>query len=222
MSEQVITVQRREQTGINASRRVRSAGLIPAVVYGAGRDSVSISVDRKTVLELLRKEGSDNAVFLLKLEDTGKERHAMIRDLQVNPTTREIVHIDFLRLVMDQPVRVTVAVELIGTPLGVKQDDGVLDFVTRELEVECLPGDIPQKIEADVSGLHIGQHLEASQLDLPAKVQLLDEATRVIASVTAPRRIEEAEEEDEFLLEAESAEPEVIGRGKEGAEEEEG
>ena len=222
MSEQVITVHRREQTGVNASRRVRSAGAIPAVVYGAGRDSVSISVDRKTVLELLRKEGSDNAVFLLKLEDTGKERHAMIRDMQVNPTTREIVHIDFLRLVMDQPVRVTVQVELIGTPVGVKQEDGVLDFVTRELEVECLPGDIPQKIEADVSGLHIGQHLEASQLDLPAKVTLLDDATRVIASVTAPRRVEEAEEEEEFLLEAESAEPEVIGRGKEGEEEEEG
>lgn len=220
MSEQVITVHRREQTGVNASRRVRSVGSIPAVVYGAGRDSVSISVDRKTVLELLRKEGSDNAVFLLKLEDTGKERHAMIRDMQVNPTTREIVHIDFLRLVMDQPVRVTVQVELAGTPLGVKQEDGVLDFVTRELEVECLPGDIPQKIEADVSGLHIGQHLEASQLDLPAKVTLLDDATRVIASVTAPRRVEEVAEEDEFLLEAESAEPEVIGRGKEEEDEE--
>lgn len=220
MSEQVITVHRREQTGVNASRRVRSVGSIPAVVYGAGRDSVSISVDRKTVLELLRKEGSDNAVFLLKLEDTGKERHAMIRDMQVNPTTREIVHIDFLRLVMDQPVRVTVQVELVGTPLGVKQEDGVLDFVTRELEVECLPGDIPQKIEADVSGLHIGQHLEASQLDLPAKVTLLDDATRVIASVTAPRRVEEVAEEDEFLLEAESAEPEVIGRGKEEEDEE--
>ena len=167
-------------------------------------------------------EGCKTFIEQLKLEDTGKERHAMIRDMQVNPTTREIVHIDFLRLVMDQPVRVTVSVELVGTPLGVKQEDGVLDFVTRELEVECLPGDIPQKIEADVSGLHIGQHLEASQLDLPAKVTLLDDATRVIASVTAPRRIEEVEEEEEFLLEAESAEPEVIGRGKEGEEEEEG
>jgi large subunit ribosomal protein L25 len=115
---------------------------------------------------------------------------------------------------MDEVVRVNVQVELTGEPEGVKTHGGVLDFVTREISVECLPGAIPQQIVLDVSELEIGDHREASDLDLPKGVELLEEADRVIVSIAAPRLEEEEEEEDDLLLETPSAEPEVIGRSK--------
>lgn len=219
MSEdQVIVVRKREETGTGVSRRYRAEGQIPAVVYGAQRDSIPITVERRSVLRLLRQGGGDNAIFLLRMDGTDQERHAMIRDMQVNPTSREIVHIDFLRLLMDQKIKVMVPIELMGIPLGVKDDGGVLDHVTREVELECLPGDIPQQLEVDVSELHIGQHVEVKDLDVPDNVTLLEEEGRVVASVGAPRELEEIEEEEDLLLEAEAEEPEVIGRGKEDEE----
>jgi large subunit ribosomal protein L25 len=222
-NEPVIVVSERTATGVNASRRVRAEGKIPAVVYGAGKGSLAISVDRRSVLNFLRKEaGGENAIFLLRLEGTDQERHAMIKEMQVNPQTREIVHLDFVRLVMDEKLRVTVPIELVGTPVGVKNDGGVLDFVTREVEVECLPANIPPHLEADVSALHIGDHVEASAIELPENVVLIEDQDRVIASVGAPRRIEEESEEgDDFLLEATPDEPEVIGKGGDGESEDE-
>lgn len=218
MNDQVIVVRKREETGTGASRRYRAAGRIPAVVYGAKKDSIPISVDRSSVLNLLRQGGGDNAIFLLKMEGTEKERHAMIRDMEIHSTRREILHIDFLRLLMDQVIRVMVPVELVGIPLGVQNDGGVLDHVTREVELECLPGDIPQQLEVDVSELYIGQHVEVRDLQVPDNVTLLEEEGRVVAAVGAPRELEEIEEEEELLLEAEAEEPEVIGRGKEEEE----
>jgi large subunit ribosomal protein L25 len=214
MSEATIEVQPREQTGTGPNRRLRAAGWIPAVVYGAGKDPVAIKVERTTFLNLLRETGSENAVFLLELAGTGKQRHALVREIDSDPITRRIKHIDFLRVLMDEVVRVSVQIELVGVPEGVKTHDGVLDFVTREVSVECLPGAIPQQFELDVSELEIGDHREASDLDLPKGVELLEEADRVIVSIAAPRLEEEEEEEDELLLEAASAEPELIGRGK--------
>ena len=222
VSEQTITVEQRELTGGGVSRKLAHRGQIAAVVYGAGKDSVPIQVDRKTVLELLKGSGSENAVFLLKMAGTKKERHAMIRDMQVDPVSRQILHIDFQRVLMDQAIRVQVPVELVGTPDGVRNEGGVLDFVTREVEVECLPGDIPRSLSVDISHLHIGQHVEVHELEVPESVTVLEEPDRTLAAVGAPREIEEPEEEleEELLLEAEAEEPEVIGRGKEEAEEE--
>jgi large subunit ribosomal protein L25 len=136
MSELTLEVQKRESKGKNSNRQLRAQGRIPAVLYGGGRESVPLEVDRKTVLELLKKAGSENAVFLLKLGETGKERHAMIRDLQIDPLQRHIVHIDFQRIEMSQKVRVEVHVEVEGLPYGVKNEAGILDFVTRSLHVE--------------------------------------------------------------------------------------
>lgn len=221
MSDQVIEVRKREETGTGPSRRYRAAGRIPAVVYGAKQESVPITVDRRSVLNLLRRAEGENVIFLLKMEGTDQERHAMIRDMEINATSREILHIDFLRLLMDQVIRVMVPVELVGIPLGVQNDGGVLDHVTREVEVECLPGDIPQQLEVDVSELYIGQHVEVRDLQVPDNVTVHEEEGRVVAAVGAPREIEEPEEEEELLLEAEAEEPEVIGRGKEEEEGEE-
>lgn len=220
MSEMTIEVQERAGIGKGSNRKLRAAGKIPAVVYGGGKNPVPIEVDRRELRDLLRKSSSENAVFLLKLGDTGKSRHTMIRDLQVDPVSREIIHVDFQRVNMSEKVRVAVAVELTGTPAGVKNEGGVLDFVTREVEVECLPSDIPPHLTVDVSALNIGQHVEVSDLQLPSSVTMLEDEDRVIASVGHPRVIE-VEETEEELLEAEMLEPEVIGRGKEGEEGEE-
>lgn len=208
MSELKIEVQPREQTGKNANRRVRARGKIPAVVYGGGKESVAIEVDRKTFVETMRPEVGENPIFLLRLGD--KERHAMIRDIQMDPVSRMVIHIDFQRILMDQKVRVAVAVELTGTAQGVKEG-GLLDFVTREVHVECLPGEIPKSIEHDVSSLQIGEHIEAKALRLPQGITLLDEPERVIASL-GHARTEAAEAE--AAAEAERSEPEVIKRTK--------
>ncbi len=208
MSEISIEVQPRAKFGTNNNRRLRQGGQIPAIVYGAGKDSVPIHVDRKRLTELLRKSGGDNAVFLLKLSDTGKERHAMIRDMQVHPITREIVHLDFMRVLMTEKVRVQVAVELAGTAYGVKVEGGVLDFSHREVHVECLPGDIPGRLEADVEELHVGDHLTAGDLKLPAGVTLLDEPDRVLLSVMHAKAEAVAAEGTAEV------EPEVAKKGK--------
>jgi large subunit ribosomal protein L25 len=219
MSEMTMQVQERTALGKGPNRRLRSGGKIPAVVYGGGKRPVPIEVDRRELRDLLRQSSSENAVFLLKLGDTGKSRHTMIREIQMDPVSRKIVHVDFQRVSMSEKVRVMVAIQLQGTPSGVKDEGGVLDFVTREVEVECLPSDIPPHLGVDVSALEIGEHVEASDLQVPETVTLLEDEERVIASVGHPR-ILEVEEEEEELLEAELEEPEVIGRGKEEEEEE--
>ena len=208
MSEiMTIEVQPREETGKNANRRSRSRGKIPAVVYGGGKESVSIEVDRKTLVDTLKGHGGENPIFLLKLGD--KERHAMIRHTQVDPLSRQVIHIDFQRVLLDQKVRVAVPVELVGTPVGVKTEGGLLDFVTREVHVESLPGQIPKHIEGDVTNLHVGQHLEARDLKLPEGVTLLDDADKVIVSIGHGRLETPAE-----TAAAEQAEPEVIKKTK--------
>lgn len=216
-----IEVQPREATGSRSSRRLRRSELVPAVVYGGGRESVSIQVPRRALLELFKKAGSEHAVFLLKLGGSGKERHCMVREVEVDPVTRQVVHVDFQRIDLKVKVKVEVPVELVGVPDGVKNEGGVLDFVTRHVEVECLPTDIPQHLVADVSALHIGQHVEAKDLRVPAGVELQVEGERVIASVSAARKPEVTEEAGEELLEAEREEPELVGRRR-GEEEEEG
>jgi large subunit ribosomal protein L25 len=206
MSETMtIEVQPRNETGKNANRRARSAGKIPAVVYGGGKESVAIEVDRKTLVDLMKGHSGENPIFLLKLGD--KERHAMIRHTDVDPLTRHVIHIDFQRVLMDQKIRVAVPVELTGTAVGVKVEGGMLDFITREVHIECLPGEIPRHLEVDVTELHVGQHVEAKDIKLPDGVVLLDEPDKVLASLGHGRT------EDAAAAGA-TAEPEVIKKVK--------
>lgn len=210
MSETMtIEVQPRQETGKNANRRSRAAGKIPAVVYGGGKESVAIEIDRKTLVDTMKGHSGENPIFLLKLGD--KERHAMIRNLQLDPVSRQVVHIDFQRVQMDQKVRVTVPIELVGTAYGVKTEGGLLDFVTREVHVECLPGEIPKHVDCDVTQVHVGQHIEAKDLPLPEGVTLLDEPDKVIVSLSHSRL--EAAPAGEAAA-GEPAEPEVIKRTK--------
>lgn len=207
MSEMTIQVEKRERTGKGGSRESRRKGMIPGVVYGGGKDSVPIQLDRKTFVEMMKKSDNENPIFLLKLSDSGQERHAILRDLQRDPVSRMVIHLDFQRIEMNQKVHVTVPVELVGTAVGVKTEGGLIEFITRELKIECLPGDIPNHIEVDVTGLHVGQHIEAGALQLPNGVTLFDDPEKVIVTLGHVRTEEHAAEGDR-------AEPEVIKRGK--------
>ena len=225
MSELTLRVDRRETRGKNAARRLRALGSLPAVVYGDKLESVAIEVERKVVHRLLKEGGGKNAVFLLELAGTDESRHAMIREMDIDPISRQIRHIDFQRVNLSRRVRVQVHIELVGEPEGVRNEGGVLDFISRDVELECLPTEIPQKLEVDVNELHIGQHVEAKDLELPEGVELLDDGGRVIVAVSHSRVAAELEEmeaegEEEELLETSLDEPEVIGRGKEDEEEE--
>lgn len=206
MSELSIDVQKRTATGTNANRRLRQSGKIPAVVYGGGKETVPIELTRKTLIDLMKSGQNENAIFLLKLGDTGQERHAMIHDMQIDPLTRQVVHIDFQRILMTEKVKVQVPIELVGTAYGVKTEGGMIDFVHREVTVESLPGDIPKHIDLDVTELHIGHHVEAKDLKLPDGVTLAEEPDRVILSLGHTKAEESAADA--------VAEPEVVAKRK--------
>lgn len=218
MEELVIEVERRSSAGKGSSRKLRQEGLIPAVVYGAGKETVPVTVDRHAVTELLRQERGMNTVFLLKMKGTKQERHAMLREAQIDPLTRKFIHMDFIRVLKGQVVKVEVPIALQGESKGVKEG-GLLDFVARSLHVECANEIIPQSIPVDITELLLGQHVSAGDLDLPEGVKLLDDPHKVIVVVEAHGAKAE-EEAAEAVAAPEGAEPEVIKRGK--AEEEEG
>jgi large subunit ribosomal protein L25 len=206
-----IEVTRREETGKSANRRLRREEMIPAVVYGGGKEPISIQLPRKTLIDLFKSGGSENRIFLLKLADTGQSRHAMIRDMQIHPITRKVEHVDFMRIDMAKRIRVRVHVTLEGVAYGVRTEAGLLDFVTREVEVECLPTAIPQEIKVDVTDVRVGQHLEVKDLKLPAGVTLIEDEDRVVVSVAHAKVEAEAAAAG---TEAAVAEPEVIAKGK--------
>lgn len=209
MSEMTIEVTKREQLGKNANRRLRASGQIPAVVYGGGLDPLAISVSTRKIEELLRTEGGEHAVFQLQLGE--KSRHAMIREVVHEATTRRIQHIDFQRVMMDQKVRVLVALHLTKEAEGAKAHGGLLDFVTREVHVEVLPSQIPAHIDIDVSVIKLGEHIEAKDLEMPDGVTLSEDGHRVILT----RSINRAADDD---VATEAAEPEVVAKGKKPTE----
>lgn len=212
MSNLTLEVESRDAGGKNVNRRLRGAGKLPAVVYGGDLPPKTIQVDRRSMRDLLRDTADDNPIFLLKLGDSS--RHTMIKELQADPITGEMIHADFLRVKMDEDVTVTVAIELHGTPIGVKDEDGMLDFITRQVDVTCLPGNIPGHIDVDVAGMHLGDTILAGDLVLPEGVKLEFDEERVICSVHAKAQLALDDEEGEEDLD-DAVEPEVIGKGKE-------
>lgn len=206
----VVEVEKRSETGKNACNRLREKDLIPAVLYGgeAGMGSVSLSVPRKALLGLFRQGLHQNAVFLLQLKGTDEKRHVMVRDVTVSPLRRELLHVDFVRILLDRKLRVKVPVELVGTPIGVKLG-GLLGVVSRDLEIECLPADIPASLSVDISGLGPDGVLRVADLALGEKIRVLGDADRVIAHVVAHRAEAAAGAEA-----AATAEPEVAKKGK--------
>ncbi len=215
-----LSVEKRSTTGKGEARRTRVAGRIPGVVYGAGKPTVPISLDRKALADLFREGAGENAIFLLKLAGSDQSRHAMIRELQRDPVSRKPLHIDFVRVLMDVKVTVEVPIEIVGVARGVKTDGGILDLVTREIEIECLPSNIPAHIAVDVSELGIGDAIRVSDLPPIEGVRIVDNPEKVVVHVAHPTR---EEEPVAAAVEgaAEPAEPEVLKKGKAVTEDEE-
>jgi large subunit ribosomal protein L25 len=214
MAEMTIEVARREGTGKEIARKLRREGKIPAIVYGGHREPVAITVDQKTISELFKKgEHGIRSLFLLKMADSDQKRHAMIKDIQIDQTTRKMRHIDFIRVVMDEMVKVTIPVHVIGVPAGVKTEGGMVDFQTRELHIECLPDRIPDSFDVDVSNLRTHEFIRVSDIKVPEGVKIVDDPDRMILAVS-PARVEEPVEGAE-----EAEEPEVIKKGKADEEE---
>jgi len=214
MAEVSLEVSRRERSGKEIAKKLRAGGKVPAVVYGGHKESVAIEVDRKAVTELIQKsEHGVRSIFLLKMSGTDQQRHAMIKDIQIDPISRRMTHIDFVRVVMDEVVRVTIPVHVTGTAIGVKEG-GLLDWQVRDLHVECLPGSIPDAIDVDVTALAAHDYLRVSDLKLPEGVKVLDDSERVVVGVTFARA-EVAEVTAEVAATGTAAaEPEVIKKGK--------
>src|SRR5213078_618218 len=202
----------------NEARRVRRGGKIPAVLYGAGKDALALSLDPRQVSRILHSETGYNTVFELELD--GNRTKAMIVDWQYEPIKGSLLHIDLKRIAMDQKLRVNVPIELVGEPAGVKQQGGILEQITREVEVECLPGDIPNTIEADVSELVFSVVLRIADLPKSDKVKFLSDPDQPVAHIISIKE-EEAPSAEAVAGEAATAaaEPEVIKKGKQETEE---
>jgi len=213
MKEIVVDVKGRESLGKNPSRRLRHQGLIPAIVYGSKSDPVPVVVDPKMILEIIHSESGVNTIFQLGLADTEARRHVMIKEYQVDPVRGNLIHADFVRIQMDEVIEVDVPVQATGEATGVKLDGGILDHVTRQVRVSCLPGDIPEHIVIDVTPLKIGDALRVSDLPKSDKYRILSEADVTLVVVTPPAKEEVAAPAAEAAPAA-PAEPEVIKKGK--------
>jgi len=203
----------------NEARRVRRGGKIPAVVYGAGQDSLPVAVDPRQVKRILNSETGHNTIFDLAL-DGGTKTKAMIVDWQYEPIKGNLLHIDLKRIAMDKKLAVMVPVELIGEPAGVKQQGGILEQMLREVEVECLPADIPSHIDVDVSELVFGKVLRVADLPHSDKLKFLTDENQPVAHVTTVKEEVVATPEAVAAEAAAPTEPEVIKKGKQETEEE--
>lgn len=210
MAEVTLEVSRREQTGKEVAKKLRRDGKVPAVVYGGHKEPVAITVDRKAVSELIQKsEHGIRSVFLLKMAGTDQQRHAMIKEVTINPMSRKMEHIDFVRVVMDEKIKVTVPVHITGTAIGVKEG-GLLDWQVREVHIETLPTAIPDAIDVDVTPLGGHEYYRIKDLKIPEGARILDDPERVVVGVTHAR----AEVSEAAAEVAAVAEPEVVKKGK--------
>jgi large subunit ribosomal protein L25 len=220
----VIKSEKRDLFGKNASRRFRKGGLVPAVLYGEGAESVPLVLAKKDIVMILKSETRENTIFKIAFDSEVKD--VMIKDLQINATSDELIHADLILIAMDKAIRVSVPIELFGEAVGVKTEGGFVDFMTREVEIECLPANIPERISVDISGLHLHQSLKVADLTAPAGVKLISDPNTVLVLVQVPHeeKVEAKPEEEAVAAEAAAAapaEPEVIKkeRKKEEAEE---
>jgi large subunit ribosomal protein L25 len=214
IEQNTLEAQPREAGTKNHARRVRREGKIPGVVYGAGKESLSVSIDPRHVLRILRSDSGHNTIFDLALHG-GEKTKAMIVDWQYEPIKGHLLHIDLKRIAMDKALRVNVPIVLQGVPLGVKTEGGILEQIFREVEVECLPGDIPGHIDLDVSELTFGKVLRVSDLPHNDKVKFLSDANQPVAHVTSVKEeVVVAPEVVAAEAGAAPAEPEVIKKGK--------
>lgn len=225
-----LDAKKRDGRGKNEARRLRVGGQIPAVVYGARKEGqlpegVPVAVDPKEVLRILHSESGANTLINLKLD--GGESRVMVRDYQLDPITHQLLHADFYQLAMDKAIIVAVPVVIKGEPIGVKQQGGLLDFVTREIQVQCLPTDIPEHIDVDVSELALHQSIRVKDIAESPKWKAVTDGESMLVHVVMPKAEEsaattaaEGAAAAPAAAGAAPAEPEVIKKGKGEKEEE--
>jgi large subunit ribosomal protein L25 len=221
ISQEVVEAQPRPDTsrGKNEARRLRAGGRVPGVLYGAKKQTVAVSLDPKQITRILHSESGHNTIF--EVQTSGEKDRVMIVDWQYDPMHGKLLHIDLKRIAMDEKIRVEVPIHLVGEAEGVKSQGGILDQVLREVEIECLPGDIPSHIDADVSALVFGTVLRVSDLKSGDKLKFITDAGQTVAHITSVKEEEVAPTPDAVAdaAAAAPAEPEVIKKGKQDTEE---
>ncbi len=220
-----LQAEKREGRGKNEARRLRASGKIPAVLYGAEKGkAVEIAVDPKTLLRILHSDSGVNTLIGLEgVGESGANARVLVKEYQLDPIDHKLLHVDFYQVAMDKAITVTVPIVLTGEPKGVKQQGGIVDFVQREIEVECLPGDIPEHVTVDVSELMLHQGIRLRDLVTPdVKWTPVSDVDTMIVHVVALKAEEEpVAAEAAAAVPAAPAEPEVIKKGKPEKEEEE-
>jgi large subunit ribosomal protein L25 len=218
MEQIIVESAPRETRGKNAARRLRVAGQVPAVIYGGKGESQALEVNAKQVSAILRSASGHNTIF--KVRTKSGEETAIVKDWLVDPVKGNLLHVDLLRIAMDVRMRVKVPVHTFGEAQGVKVQGGVFEIVTREVEIECLPNDIPTEFRLDITELMIGMALRPTDIKVdPEKIKMLTDPMRVLAHVVTLRVEEEKPAEVAATEAATPAEPEVIKKGKKEAEE---
>jgi large subunit ribosomal protein L25 len=221
--EAVLEATPRDTFGKNEARRTRRGGQVPAVLYGGdGKAATPISVVPKALLKILHSESGQNTLIALKLPGAGDTR-VLVRDFQIDPVTSQILHVDFYRVAMDRLIQVTIQVTVHGEPKGVKQQGGLLEFIRREIVIECLPGDIPEQVQIDVSELMLHQGVRVRDVATDPKWKAVTEGEAMLVHVIMPKAEEVAAPADAVAAAATAtpAEPEVIKKGKKEEAEEE-
>ena len=226
--EAVLEATTRESKGKNEARRTRAEGRVPAVVYGSSADATrtatAIAVEPKALLRILHSESGANTLISLKLPGGGDTK-VLVKEYQLDPVTHQILHADFYRVAMDRVLQVTIPITHKGEPKGVKQQGGILEFIRREIEIECLPGDIPEHVDVDVSELMLHQGIRVRDVATDPKWKPITEGDAMLVHVIMPKAEEApAAETAAAAATATPAEPEVIKKGKkeeEAAEKEE-
>jgi len=214
MEEIFLEVEPREEIGRGKVHDLRDRGFIPAVVYAQGKESLPIRVSQKALLGLVHQHRIENTVINLKIKDDkkGKARSCLIKEIQYHPVHGDILHVDFNEISLTKAIKVNVPVLAKGEPIGVKQEGGSLEHILWEIEVECLPTDIPKDIEVDVSPLKIGDSIHIKDITFPSGVKVLNDPGAIVISVAAPMK---EEVPVEVVEGAETQEPEVIKEKKE-------
>ena len=209
MAKSTLDVEERQANGSNSARRLRRDGMVPGNVYGLDRPPFPVQMTPQSIDKVLALKSGQNTVLTLQMSTRDVRREVIIRDLQRDPVTDRVIHVDFLRIDPTKAIEVQVPVELKGVPVGVRIDGGILDVITREVTVSCLPKDIPDELSVDISELHVNQHVSVSDLKLGEGVTMVGDAGATLAVVVSQRAEEESPAEGggegESAGEAESA-----------------
>jgi len=221
MSE-IIKAEKRVDLGKNACRRLRAKGQVPAILYGPGMESLPLVLNKKDVIAILKTETGERSLFQVAFN--GEERNVMIKELQVDPVTDSLLHVDLMQIAMDRPIKVSVPVLLQGEAIGVRSQGGLVDFITREIKVECLPHLIPEHIAIDISGLHVHQAVKVSDIRPIEGVKFIEDPETVIVTIALPEAevaaaAAAAAPAEELVVEP--PEPELIRKERAKKEEEE-